>query len=528
MLSLFSLVSLIGVMLGVTVLVVVMSVYSGLERDVKQRMLGYTPHVLLHHPDGDSPDGRMTDWRAAADRVVTLPSVASATAYVSDNVIIDVNSGQRPVLFRGIDSSDKAQVEGVAKLLDKEAYPGSTADMGLDDRVVISSILATQLGLVPGDKIRLYSTRNFEEVMRVYKATENPPVREAFADGWRPASETLKHGWNAGDNHFTLDFNEYRQAYQHLAGILDQQVRHPEATLLTEILLAMDQSEKIPAAGEPLENPANGVFRFDASTKEKIAEAVAKLETTEAEQMDADTFKSLKSVILPKEAEVTGVYRASMMAVTPDIFMPLDLAQTLAGLGDAVQGIAVRLDDPYRAETWAVETRRALGADWTLVTWGDQARDFFRLIEQQRGMMYLVLSLIVVISAFSMMAVMFTITIQKRREIGVMRALGAAPGQIVRVFLYQGMLLGTLGAILGIALGRLIVYFRGELQAVLRAMNFDPFSASLTGFTTLPAYNDWEEQLKFGIMAFALCSIAALVPAFFASRSDAAKSLRNL
>jgi len=62
----------------------------------------------------------------------------------------------------------------------------------------------------------------------------------------------------------------------------------------------------------------------------------------------------------------------------------------------------------------------------------------------------------------------------------------------------------------------------------MRAIGFDPFSASLTGFNVLPAYNNAVEQAVIGLMAFILCSLAALVPAFFAARSDAAKSLRNL
>jgi lipoprotein-releasing system permease protein len=59
-------------------------------------------------------------------------------------------------------------------------------------------------------------------------------------------------------------------------------------------------------------------------------------------------------------------------------------------------------------------------------------------------------------------------------------------------------------------------------------LGFDPFAASFTGFTKLPAFNNPVEQLVIGIMAFILCSLAAFVPAFFAARSDAAKSLRNL
>ena len=519
MLSSFSLISLVGVMLGVLVLVVVMAVYSGLERSVKDRLLGFTPHVLLGQYVPGTAGGQMIEWEDAAARARKLPGVEAATAYVADNVMLDVESWQRPVQFRGIDTSDPAQVEGIAKMLDRENFPESTADLGIDDRVVISSIIAGQLQIGVGDKIRLLSTRNLEEVMSIFNTTESPPLREAFAGPWKEAAGILTGGWKPEAARFTLTFEQYRRAYTLLDALLAENIREPEYELVAAILVAMDASEKDDAAE---------VFRFEPAEKTTIAESIAALETTDPEKMDVQIFKGLKNLVLPKEAEVIGVYQASQMAVTPDLFIPLPLAQDLAGLGEAVQGIALRLDDPYDAEIFAAANRPRLGPGWSMVTWGQEYQAFFSLIEQQRGMMYFMLSFIILISAFSMMAVMFTVTIQKRREIGVMKALGAAPGQIVRVFLYQGMILGTLGAVLGVGLGRVVIAFRGELQSVLRGVGFDPFAASFTGFSIIPAHNNPGEQVVFAIMAFVLCSLAALVPAFFAARSDAAKSLRNL
>ncbi len=519
MLSSFTLISLVGVMLGVLVLVVVMAVYAGLERDVKSRLLGFTPHILLRYHPGGFGEMPMTDWREAAAKAASLPRVEAATAFVSDNVIIDYASWQRPVMFRGIDTSDPQQIKGIESMLDLEHHPQSSADLGIDDRAVVSSILADQLGLVVGDTIRLYSTRNFEEVMSAYKATERPPVREAFPDIWNPAVDTLSAAWTPDGDQFTLPVDTLVAVYNPIQQLRIEDIRAPERDLIDLLLVALETNEK--------DNDA-GVYRFTPEQKLEVEHAVEALQTTDAEKMDGEILKNLRSIVLPKEAEVTGIYQASQMAVTPDVFVPLPLAQDLAGLGDSVQGIALRLDDAYAAEQVKINSAASLGADWSMLTWGDQYAAFFALINQQRVMMYFALSFIVLVSAFSMMAVMFTVTIQKRREIGVMKALGAAPGQIVRVFLYQGMLLGILGAILGVGLGRIVIHFRGPIQDLFRTLKFDPFSASLTGFGTLPAYNNPAEQIVIAIAAFVLCSLAALVPAFFAARSDAAKSLRNL
>jgi lipoprotein-releasing system permease protein len=519
MLSSFTLISLVGVMLGVLVLVVVMAVYAGLERDVKGRLLGFTPHILLRHEPAGMGLLPMADWQQTAAQARQIPRVEAATAFVSDNVIIDVASWQRPVMFRGIDTSDPAQVAGIAGMLDRENHPESSADLGIDDRAVVSSILAEQLLLQVGDTVWLYSTRNFEEVMRAYKATERPPLREAFAEDWDKATGMLGGAWQPAGDDSEVAIATLEAVYQILDGLRAEDIREPERELLEELLIALEAGTR---------DEGRGVFVFTAETKADVVRTIAALESTDPEKMDGETLKGLKQIVLPKEAEVIGIYQASQMAVTPDIFVPLPLAQDLAGLSDAVQGIALRLDDAYVAEQVAAAARGEFGPDWSLLTWGDQYQAFFALINQQRYMMYFALSFIVLVSAFSMMAVMFTVTIQKRREIGVMKALGAAPGQIVRVFLYQGMLLGMLGALLGVGLGRVVIHFRGPIQGLFRTLGFDPFAASFTGFGVLPAHNDPLEQAKIAFMAFVLCSLAALVPAFFAARSDAAKSLRNL
>lgn len=520
MLSSFSIISLIGVLLGVLVLVVVMAVYAGLERDVKARLLAFTPHVLLrYHDPATGAIAPVGNWREASEGLNSIPGVESTVPFVGDNVIIDYNSVQKPIMIRAIDTEDKGQVDGIAKLLDKDHYPNSSADMGLDDRIVISSTLAEDLGIGVNDVVRLYSTRNFEQVLAAYKSTENGPVREQFAGDWKTVNTLLRDGWKQSGGNEVIPVDAFREAFGLLGAISDKPIRKPEYDIIQTIMAAMGEAER---------DEGKSLYVTDAKTREIITKALDELAATDAEKMDATILKDLKEVVLPKDATVIGVYQSSQMTLTPDVFMPLSLSQTLSGLGDGVQGISVRLHEPYMAPAIAAQLSAKMGRQWETVTWMEQYQGFFALINQQRVMMYFALSFIVLVSAFSMMAVMFTVTIQKRREIGVMKALGATSGQIVRVFLYQGMILGVFGSVLGLLLGRLVIHYRGGVQAFLRSVNFDPFSSSFTGFTVLPAHNDLKEQIIITFAAFVLCSVAALVPAAFAARSDAAKSLRNL
>lgn len=524
-LSSFTLISLIGVLLGVLVLVVVMAGFAGIERDVKAKLLGFTPHILVYtgmEPPSESGEEEVEipAWQLLAKDLLKVEGVKAATAHISDNVILDVGSWQKPVSFRGVDTSDPTQVAGVEKMLDLKNFPESKADLGLDDRAVVSSLIASQFGLRVGDTMRLYSTRNFESVMEAYKVTEKPVVREVHAEPWAVMTKVFQEDFKTAGDGFEISADKLIGVYNSWAQIHSESFRELEKVMVFDLLKAMEDG------GEPSEDKK--IFRFSAENKAKLIQAYEALSKTDEAEMDGEILKGIKNLVLPKEVQVIGIYAASQMAVTPDIFVPLPLAQDLAGLTDGVQGVALRLEDPYQAELVAIKVRQYLGSADYVKTWGDEYKPFFELISQQRVMMYFVLSFIVLISAFSMMAVMFTVTIQKRREIGVMKALGAAPIQIVKVFLYQGMLLGFMGAVLGVGIGRLVIFFRGHIQEAMRMLGFDPFSASLTGSGVIPVYNNPVEQSVIALMAFVLCSLAALVPAFFAARSDAAKSLRNL
>ncbi|MEK7954154.1 ABC transporter permease [Luteolibacter soli] len=518
MLSAVTLISVTGVLLGVLVLVVVMSVMAGLEKEVKERFLGYMPHVRLEFVPFGGFREPLEQWRETAEAVTKVPGVKSATAFMQDYALLDVEGKQRPVFFRGLDTHDQAQIDGITAMLDQKDHPGSSADMGLDDRIVISSIIASQFKVGVGGKMSLYSARNLESVKQVYDITAHPPVREEFGPVLEKAKELIAKPWTKRGERLYLSDAEADAIYLPLFDIFKQGVRDPEKEIITKALKPIDDGEQVEGGG----------LLLDAETPKKMAAALAELDTTDVAQMDAAILKGIKELVLPKEATVIGVYKASQMALSPDIFMPLPLAQELAGMKGAVQGISVRLHDPYQADQVAGALIKELPQGWRAITWTEELGDFSRLIAQQRMMMYFALSFIILVSAFSMMAVMFTVTIQKRREIGVMKALGAAPGQIVRVFVYQGMILGFVGAILGTAFGLLVIRFRENLQEVLRQFGFDPFSSAFVGFDTLPAQIKANEIVIVAIAAFLLCSVAAFVPAFFAARSDAAKSLRNL
>ncbi|WP_035610277.1 FtsX-like permease family protein [Haloferula sp. BvORR071] len=517
LLSAVTLISVTGVLLGVLVLVVVMSVYTGLEKKVKERVLGFTPHVRVNFV----PDHRLTaidNWREIANDLKKAPHVQSATPVIQDYVLMVSDVARRPVSFKAVDTEDPEQVKSLQGMLDS-GYPESRADMGMDDYVIVSSNLASQTRMHVGDKIRFFSAKNLDEAEKIDKLDREPPLRLKYADELAAAKAALKTAFESrGDKVFLSDDN-YNEVVTPLGlAYADNEGTRPQEIAILERFAEMLKSVDV----------VDGGALFEKTVPAEAGKVLAELDTTNVEEMNAENAKRFREIILPKEATVYGVYQASQMMLTPDVLMPLHLAQNLSGLDDGVQGIGLRIDDPYQAVKVAEQIQAGMPEGWVAGTWLDELGEISKLLNQQRAMMYFVLSFIMIISAFSMMAVMFTTTIQKRREIGVMKALGAAPGQIVGVFLNQGMILGFIGSLLGVGLGLLVIRFIKPLQEAMRVMGFDPFSKSFIGVDGLPAEVNPTEVVIIAVSAFVLCTLAALVPAYFASRSDAAKSLRNL
>jgi len=142
--------------------------------------------------------------------------------------------------------------------------------------------------------------------------------------------------------------------------------------------------------------------------------------------------------------------------------------------------------------------------------------------------MFIIVFFIVIVAGFGIMSTLITVTVQKTREIGVLKALGARPAQIVFVFLIQGIMIGTVGIALGLGLGLLTVHFRnGFKEWLAQATGIEIFPASIYQFAQIPAELIPSDVALICICAFVISSLAALVPAAAAARQDPVKALRH-
>jgi lipoprotein-releasing system permease protein len=259
----------------------------------------------------------------------------------------------------------------------------------------------------------------------------------------------------------------------------------------------------------------------------QVMDGLKKLESSTPEEEKA-AIDQLRDVVLPKELLVTGIFETGHYQHDSEfLLVPLHVGQELYGLEDALHGITVRTQDPYGAEAVKQSIGRFLRPPEYAQTWIDMNSQYFEAIRLERTVMFFLLVFIIVVAAFGIMSTLITVTVQKRREIGIMKALGARIGQIIWVFLGQGIVVGVFGTLIGLGLGMTLIRYRNEFsQWLANTLGIEVFPRQIYQFSEIPAEVIPGDVATICIIAFVICSIAALIPAYFAARLDPVKALR--
>lgn len=428
--SVITIISVLGIMLGVGVLIVVISVMKGFEIDFKTLVIGFEPHILVVQ---DSPPAeRITapgggnasmptprsNWREVLAEIRKNPEVLSAAPFAGGMIFVE-KVGEPQVLecFAVPNRGAEPMVEKLSKHLQAD---GSKFDLS-GDNIVLADYTANAIGAVVGDTVTVRSSTNLKEVVARIKAADE----------------------------------------------------------------ANDEKAKLKA------------------------------------------YEDIKELTLPQDLTVVGITRSESAGQRG--YVPLHIGQEFFGLGDGVTGIGVEVSDAYRANDVAyVLAQEALPYDWTARTWMDMHRSRLAAVANERTMMYFVLSFIVIVAAFSVMNTTITVTVQKRREIGILTALGSRVGQIVSIFVSQAAVVAFLGTLLGLAGGSLVLHFRNDLREFLAdRMNIDIFPSDIYFLSEIPAHTQPADIITICSVSIVLCLVAALLPAWFAARVDPAVALRD-
>jgi lipoprotein-releasing system permease protein len=193
-----------------------------------------------------------------------------------------------------------------------------------------------------------------------------------------------------------------------------------------------------------------------------------------------------------------------------------------------VHSLLVMLDDPYQAPAVRKELRAALGPEFGVKIWTEENSVILTALAVEKAVMFYILMFIVIVAAFGIMNSQITFVVQKTREIGMLKALGATRRQLMGLFLGQSCVVGVIGVVAGLCMGLFLLEIRNPfLRFMNRATGFELFPAAIYNFTELPAFTSPWDVAKICLAAFLICILAGLVPAWNAGRLQPVDALRH-
>lgn len=413
--SVITIISILGIAVGVLMMIVVRSVMQGFEVEFRNTLIAVEPHVLFFAAEKPAPDASSPDWRKLIESSRQQPGVLSATPFAGGVIYIENEEYQTGLQLFGL-KPDEAGPR-LAKL--RPHLMKGSLDLA-EDTIVVSDFTAADLALAVGDEVNVYPSDDVIDIAHQYRT----------------------------------------------------------------------------AADE----------RDEAKKKEML--------------------KKIK--IEPMKLRVSGIIRGETGGAYG--YASLTTGQKVFHLGANVSGVALELAEPKDASAVAnaVKQKGTLPPGWKTQLWLDAGEARLAAMQNEQVMMQLVLLIIAAVAAFSVMNTTITVTTQKRREIGVLTAIGARPGMVVSIFVLQAAIVGVLGTLLGLVGSFLVLAFRNDIRALISMIGGGEVHAVDGVFlATIPAHVQTGDVVFTCATSIVLCLVAAVLPAYFASRLDPAEALRD-
>jgi lipoprotein-releasing system permease protein len=400
--SVITLISVLGVTLGVAVLIIVISVMSGFDQQLRETILGFNTHLKVH----DARTGTISDYERVAQVISSNPHVRAVSPLVIGRVMIETQPAHGQSLV------DAPFVRGIV--------PEIETNMSVLPRSIVAGEFdVSNRGLIVGSEFARNMQLRVGDLVTVYSPEELKKMRD-----------------NQG--------------------------------------------------------------------------------------------KEGEQVILPDDYEVRGIFDVGYYEYNLSIIMTaLEDAQEMYMLGDSVHGVMVMIDEPYDAHNVGLELAEALGPDYEVRTWMQENASILSALVVEKNVMFYLLFFIMIVAGLCILSALITFVVQKTREIGMLKALGATDLQVSGLFLSQSGFVGVVGVTLGFGLGMLALAYRNEfLHFMNRTMGFELFPSDIYGFHDLPAIIDPKDILLICGSALFVCLLGGVIPAWRAGRLQPVEALR--
>lgn len=233
--------------------------------------------------------------------------------------------------------------------------------------------------------------------------------------------------------------------------------------------------------------------------------------------------KSITQLSMPltKKVIITGIYLSNNNDYDENyIITDIDFGKYFLGYKNSIQGYEVRLEDSDDA--FAIQSRlkdKISDKDYNVNTWFDFHKDLYSVMEVERWTAYLILSLIIAVATFNILGSLSMSVIEKRRDIGILNAMGINQNSVVKIFMFEGILIGIIGTLLGVILGYIICY----LQLEYGIYSLDPSQYKISA---LPIELRFSDFFYISGASLLLAFLAALYPAKKAAKVNPIEAIK--
>jgi len=229
-----------------------------------------------------------------------------------------------------------------------------------------------------------------------------------------------------------------------------------------------------------------------------------------------------------KQFTVAGIFEAGIADADSALaLVNLRDAQTLYQMGEAVSGVRLKLDDLFAARSVARELLAQLPPNVYATDWTRSHANFFRAVEIEKRVMFIILALIILVAAINIVSTLVVAVTDKQADIAILRTLGAAPASVMQIFVVQGMVIGVVGTAIGIAFGIITALNIDVIvPAIENAFQIKFLSKDVYLIPDLPSDLQAGDVTAVTLMALALSFLATLYPSWRASQLNPAEALR--
>ncbi|TNE49899.1 MAG: ABC transporter permease [Deltaproteobacteria bacterium] len=486
--SLLTLISILGVVVGVWALTVVLSVLTGFGNDLKKKIINSTPHMVI-----DRHTGEVVHPERICKKVQKVRDVTDCSPFITNEIMLSSKTNNAGVLLRGI-TAGSTRVKNLVKQMDK----GNFKHLFKPKLIPASPEWET---ISPGSLPP--NTRMLRDLVLPKKsdksspsndaATGPTPGRDSSSQGTQPTSSPSKKGKPKARNDKTPPPPPVFRAPPELREFQSLRRKKPRRNY-PGILLGKELSQML------------GVMVGD------VVRGVSPL---------GGSLTPMGPAPRVRKYRVAGIFFTGMYEYdTKFAFVTLRSAQKLFKMYDVSTGIELGVKDLYQTPTIKKKIKRVLGGGaYRVKDWVEMNSQLFGALKMEKIAMFIILTLIIFVASFNIVSTLTMVVLEKTEEIAILKSMGATRSSIMRVFMIQGIAVGVIGTAIGLFLGwRTCVFL----------MNHPiPMNTDVYYIASLPVQMYLTDFVAVAIASVFISFLATLYPALQASRLRPVEGLQH-